>query len=209
MDPVSWYLKIYRHIKVTRLATDFYLFRILLTHPWLTRSCLLITQGLIPAAAISIIFSLMWLGRGRPLMKTPPSWFTLPCPESKQIHKLWLLTHFYSIWELFRIQRAKGQGTEIKSDPREIRPHKYPAEHRTWWPQNCHHSYRTTSGKALATVPPSRATVYGGHMRTLVPVNTEVLEAADRTKTVGQWRLLQQWLAVTYRTEDTAILGQK
>ena len=57
-----------------------YLFRILETHPWLTLNCLLITQGLTPAAAISTILSRIWLGRGRPLMKTPPSWLTLPCP---------------------------------------------------------------------------------------------------------------------------------
>lgn len=39
-----------------------------------------ITQGLTPDAAISTILSRMWLGSGRPLMKTPPSWFTLPWP---------------------------------------------------------------------------------------------------------------------------------
>ena len=35
-----------------------YLFNILLTQPWLTLSCLEMTQGRIPAAAISIIFNL-------------------------------------------------------------------------------------------------------------------------------------------------------
>lgn len=39
-----------------------------------------ITHGLTPAAAISTIFNLMWLGNGRPLMKIPPSWFTRPWP---------------------------------------------------------------------------------------------------------------------------------
>ena len=57
-----------------------YLLRIFETHPWLTLSCLLITQGRTPAAAISMILSLMWLGRGRPLMNTPPNWFMRPCP---------------------------------------------------------------------------------------------------------------------------------
>ena len=57
-----------------------HLLRIFETHPWLTLSCLLITQGRTPAAAISMILSLMWLGRGRPLMNTPPNWLTLPWP---------------------------------------------------------------------------------------------------------------------------------
>lgn len=64
MDPVSWYLQ-----------------RILETQPWETRSCLEITQGLIPWCAISTILCRMWLGRGRPLMKTPPSWLTRPWPS--------------------------------------------------------------------------------------------------------------------------------
>lgn len=38
------------------------------------------TQGRTPAAAISTIFSRIWLGRGRPLMNTPPSWLTRPWP---------------------------------------------------------------------------------------------------------------------------------
>lgn len=63
MDPVSWYR-----------------FRIFETQPWETRSCLEITQGRTPAAAISTIFRRIWLGRGRPLIKTPPSWFIRPCP---------------------------------------------------------------------------------------------------------------------------------
>ena len=57
-----------------------YLLRILLTQPWLTRSCRLMTHGRIPAAAISMILRRMWLGSGRPLMKTPPSWLTRPWP---------------------------------------------------------------------------------------------------------------------------------
>lgn len=65
MDPVSWYR-----------------FSILETQPWLTRNCREMTQGRTPAAAISMIFSLMWLGKGRPLIKTPPSWLTRPCPRN-------------------------------------------------------------------------------------------------------------------------------
>ena len=64
IEPVSWYL-----------------LRIFETHPWLTRSCREMTQGLTPEAAISMILSRMWFGNGRPLMKTPPSWFTRPCPR--------------------------------------------------------------------------------------------------------------------------------
>lgn len=40
-----------------------------------------------PCAAISMMRQRMWWGRGRPLMKTPPSWFTRPCPAaSTQCH---------------------------------------------------------------------------------------------------------------------------
>ena len=87
------------------VGKDCHLLRILETQPCETRSCLEMTQGRMPAAAISMIFSLMWLvmmvimwamwllmmvimwvmwlnlmwlGSGRPLMKTPPSWFTRP-----------------------------------------------------------------------------------------------------------------------------------
>ena len=55
-----------------------YLLRIFETHPWLTLSCLLITHGLTPAAAISTIFNLTWFGKGLPLMNTPPIWLTRP-----------------------------------------------------------------------------------------------------------------------------------
>ena len=61
-----------------------HLLRILLTQPWDTLSWREMTQGLTPAAAISMILSLMWFGRGRPLMKTPPSWLTRPWPEDSQ-----------------------------------------------------------------------------------------------------------------------------
>lgn len=67
MEPVSWY----------RL-------RILETQPWLTRSWREMTQGRTPAAAISMIFNRTWLGKGRPLMKTPPSWLTRPWPLKKK-----------------------------------------------------------------------------------------------------------------------------
>lgn len=64
------------------LPVSWYLFRIFETHPWETLSCLEMTQGRIPAAAISTIFNLMWFGKGLPLMKTPPNWLTLPCPAT-------------------------------------------------------------------------------------------------------------------------------
>ena len=78
IDPVSWYL-----------------LSILETHPWLTRSWREMTQGRTPAAAISMILRRMWLGSGRPLMNTPPNWFTRPCPVWMGIQRcyqfhLWL-----------------------------------------------------------------------------------------------------------------------
>ena len=45
------------------------------------------TQGLTPAAAISIILRRMWFGNGLPLMNTPPNWFTRPCPSRKDLKK--------------------------------------------------------------------------------------------------------------------------
>lgn len=62
------------------LPVSWYLCRILLTQPCDTRNCLLMTQGRTPWAANSTIFRRMWFGRGLPLINTPPSWFTLPCP---------------------------------------------------------------------------------------------------------------------------------
>ena len=67
-------------VMITKKKVTIHLLRIFETHPWLTLSCLLITHGLTPAAAISMILRRMWLGRGRPLMNTPPSWLTLPWP---------------------------------------------------------------------------------------------------------------------------------
>jgi len=64
IEPVSWYRQ-----------------RILDTQPWETRSCLEITQGRMPWWAISTILWRIWFGKGLPLMKTPPSWFTRPWPR--------------------------------------------------------------------------------------------------------------------------------
>ena len=71
-------------IELASLAVFHYLFRIFETQPWLTRNWREITQGRTPAAAISMIFRRMWLGNGRPLMNTPPNWFTLPWPEKSR-----------------------------------------------------------------------------------------------------------------------------
>lgn len=73
------------HTTLPLIPLTWYLLRILDTHPWDTRSWREMTQGRIPAAAISTILSLMWLGRGRPLMYTPPSWLTLPWPAGEVI----------------------------------------------------------------------------------------------------------------------------
>lgn len=64
MEPVSWYLQ-----------------RILETQPWETRSWREMTHGRTPWWAISTILWRIWLGRGLPFMKTPPSWLTRPCPN--------------------------------------------------------------------------------------------------------------------------------
>lgn len=64
MEPVSWYRQ-----------------RILETQPWDTRSWREMTHGRTPWCAISTILWRIWLGRGLPFMKTPPSWLTRPCPN--------------------------------------------------------------------------------------------------------------------------------
>jgi len=58
-----------------------YLERILETQPWLTLSCLEMSHGRTPLCANSTIRCRTTSGRGRPLTKTPPSWFTPPWPE--------------------------------------------------------------------------------------------------------------------------------
>lgn len=66
------------------LPVSWYRLRIFETHPCETRSCREIAHGLIPAAAISTIFRRMWFGSGLPLMNTPPSWLTRPCPAKER-----------------------------------------------------------------------------------------------------------------------------
>lgn len=61
-----------------------YLPRILLTHPWLTRSWREMSQGRTPWWASSTIRCLTTSGRGLPLTNTPPSWFTPPCPARQR-----------------------------------------------------------------------------------------------------------------------------
>lgn len=69
------------HTGLCRLwIPSFYLPRILLTQPWLTRSCLEMSQGRTPWWASSTIRCLTTSGRGLPFTNTPPSWFTPPCP---------------------------------------------------------------------------------------------------------------------------------
>lgn len=58
------------------LAAD--LARILETQPWETRNCLEMSHGLMPSWASSTILRRIELGKGRPLTKTPPSWFISP-----------------------------------------------------------------------------------------------------------------------------------
>lgn len=61
--------------------------RILLTQPWLTRSCREMSQGLTPWWASSTMRCLTTSGRGRPFTNTPPSWFTPPCPAGERQEK--------------------------------------------------------------------------------------------------------------------------
>lgn len=63
-------------------AVPLYLPSILLTQPWLTRSCREISHGRTPWWASSTILWRTTSGRGRPFTKTPPSWFTPPCPKT-------------------------------------------------------------------------------------------------------------------------------
>ena len=63
-----------------RNSTNTNLPRILLTQPCETRSCLLISHGRTPLCESSTILRRMGSGSGLPLTKTPPSWFTPPCP---------------------------------------------------------------------------------------------------------------------------------
>ena len=48
--------------------------------------------------------------------------------------------------------------------------------------------------------------VYGGHMRTLGAVNTEVLEVADKNKNMRTMKIIA---AVAYGVQDTSISGHK
>ena len=205
MDPVSWYLEIYKPYKSERIGYRFYLFRILLTHPWLTRSCLLITQGRIPAAAISIIFSLMWFGRGRPLMNTPPSWFTLPCPENKHIHKpgIWQIFIPSQDCSAYKEQKVKALG--LKATREKSAPINIP---RSIWHDGPKIVTTLLWLLAAGRWPRCRQalTLYGGHMRTLGAVNTEVLEVADKNKNMRTMKIIA---AVAYGVQDTSISGHK
>lgn len=105
-----WFFKSHHHALHTSptiiITLTWYRFRILLTQPWETLSCLDITQGLTPAAAISTIFSLIWFGNGRPLMKTPPSWLTLPWPRkiTYTLNKEFQSMFAYSSIDLCKVQ---------------------------------------------------------------------------------------------------------
>lgn len=77
------------------LVLTWYRLRILLTQPWDTLSCLEMTQGRTPAAAISTIFSLIWLGKGLPFINTPPNWLTRPWPETNK--QYWRKVN-YEVW---------------------------------------------------------------------------------------------------------------
>ena len=73
-----WYSK--KRLRLSRNLSfiQSYLERILETHPWLTLSCLEMSQGRTPLCASSTILWRTMSGSGRPLTKTPPNWFTPP-----------------------------------------------------------------------------------------------------------------------------------
>lgn len=60
------------------LPVSWYRAKILLTQPWLTRSCREMSHGLMPSCASSTIRNLTAFGKGRPFTNTPPNWFTSP-----------------------------------------------------------------------------------------------------------------------------------
>lgn len=66
------------------LPVSWYRFKIFDTQPWDTRSCRLMAQGRTPCMANSMIFNRLLLGKGRPLIKWPPSWLTRPCPGERR-----------------------------------------------------------------------------------------------------------------------------
>ena len=80
-----------------------HLFRIFETQPWLTRNWRQMTQGRTPAAAISTIFSRIWLGKGRPFINTPPNWFTLPWPAKKGLSKFMFSKKTTKVWENLQV----------------------------------------------------------------------------------------------------------
>ena len=80
---MRFYIEDWRWVLKTKYIFGFtYRHNIFDTHPWDTRNCREITQGRMPMAAISTILWRIWFGKGRPFMKTPPSWLTRPWPES-------------------------------------------------------------------------------------------------------------------------------
>ena len=76
--PSKWWYSEQRLRLSRNLALISYLERILETHPWLTLSCLEMSQGRTPLCASSTILWRTMSGSGRPLTKTPPNWFTPP-----------------------------------------------------------------------------------------------------------------------------------
>ena len=86
---MRFYIECWRWLPKTQIFT--YRHKIFDTHPCETRNCREITQGRMPMAAISTILWRIWFGKGRPFMKTPPSWLTRPWPESIKPKKMCLV----------------------------------------------------------------------------------------------------------------------
>lgn len=88
-------------------------FKIFETQPCDMRNSREILHGLTPFAAISIICNRIGVGNGRPLMKTPPSWFSLPWPNDKNSNKNYeikidfMLVLFFCFFEAIMINLIK------------------------------------------------------------------------------------------------------
>lgn len=87
------------------------------------------SDGRTPSCASSIILTRSIFGRGLPLMKTPPNWFTLPWPRINQtnnVQKTFYLVIYYISWaNIFygKIQgRIEGKWVSRKSHFVAIRP---------------------------------------------------------------------------------------
>jgi len=99
---------------------------ILLTHPCETRSCLEMSHGRTPWCAISTILWRTMSGSGRPLTKTPPSWFTPPWPADI----FYLISQSYTKYKIDRDRNIAHIQIKTEGKNRKTR-HMYHTVHET------------------------------------------------------------------------------